>query len=106
VTTPLWAVALDAKLYVFTANSTGKAKRVRATGRVRFAPEQHERPTHPWRVARGYGASRPGRGTPGQGPGGLAAEVRLAAVRGDAVYRLRGLYRDRVVLELIRAPGT
>ena len=38
VTTPVWAVSLDGKIYVFTARSTGKAKRVRATGRVRFAP--------------------------------------------------------------------
>jgi PPOX class probable F420-dependent enzyme len=38
VTTPVWLVALDGKIYVFTAHSTGKAKRVRATGRVRFAP--------------------------------------------------------------------
>jgi PPOX class probable F420-dependent enzyme len=38
VTTPVWLAALDGKLYVFTANITGKAKRVRATGRVRFAP--------------------------------------------------------------------
>jgi Pyridoxamine 5'-phosphate oxidase len=38
VTTPVWAVALDGRIYVFTATSTGKAKRVRATGRVRFAP--------------------------------------------------------------------
>jgi PPOX class probable F420-dependent enzyme len=38
VTTPVWAVSLDGMIYVFTASSTGKAKRVRATGRVRFAP--------------------------------------------------------------------
>jgi PPOX class probable F420-dependent enzyme len=36
VTTPVWAVSLDGKIYVFTASSTGKAKRVRATGRVRL----------------------------------------------------------------------
>jgi PPOX class probable F420-dependent enzyme len=38
VTTPVWLVDLEGKIYVFTAASTGKAKRVRATGRVRFAP--------------------------------------------------------------------
>ena len=38
VTTPVWAVALEGKIYVFTATSTGKTKRVRATGRVRLAP--------------------------------------------------------------------
>jgi PPOX class probable F420-dependent enzyme len=38
VTTPVWGVSLDGRIYVFTASSTGKAKRVRATGRGRFAP--------------------------------------------------------------------
>jgi PPOX class probable F420-dependent enzyme len=39
VTTPVWAVSLDEKIYLrVTASSTGKAKRVRATGRVRLAP--------------------------------------------------------------------
>ena len=37
VTTPVWAVAIKGKFYVVTTKSTGKAKRVRATGRVRFA---------------------------------------------------------------------
>jgi len=31
VTTPVWAVPLEGKLYVVTANSTRKARRVRAT---------------------------------------------------------------------------
>ncbi|PYN44449.1 MAG: PPOX class F420-dependent oxidoreductase [Candidatus Rokuibacteriota bacterium] len=38
VTTPVWAVPLGGKVYIVTANSTGKTRRVRATGRVRFAP--------------------------------------------------------------------
>jgi uncharacterized protein len=38
VTTPVWSAFLDGKFYVVTARSTGKARRVRATGRVRFAP--------------------------------------------------------------------
>src|SRR5262245_57437720 len=37
VTTPVWAVPLEGKLYVVTANGTGKARRLRATSRVRFA---------------------------------------------------------------------
>jgi uncharacterized protein len=37
VTTPVWAVPLEGKLYVVTTKTTGKTKRVRATGRVRFA---------------------------------------------------------------------
>ncbi len=38
VTTPVWAGPLEGKLYIVTAKSTGKTRRVRATGRVRFAP--------------------------------------------------------------------
>src|SRR6266849_11131447 len=38
VTTPVWAASLNGRLYVVTAESAGKVRRVRATGRVRFAP--------------------------------------------------------------------
>jgi hypothetical protein len=35
---PVWAASRNGNLYVVTAKSTGKARRLRATGRVRFAP--------------------------------------------------------------------
>jgi uncharacterized protein len=106
VTTPVWLVALEGRIYVFTANSTGKAKRVRATGRVRFAP-----------------CSMNGRRILGEWREGTARVVHDEALRQRAlaalqrkygwqlsvamlVYRLRGLYRDRVVLELTPAPRT
>ena len=106
VTTPVWAVALDGKIYVFTASSTGKTKRVRATGRVRFAP-----------------CSMNGRGILGAWREGTGRVVHDEALQGRAlaalqhkygwqlsvamlVYRLRGLYRDRVVLELTPATRT
>lgn len=106
VTTPVWAVSLDEKIYVFTASSTGKAKRVRATGRVRFAP-----------------CSMNGRGILGAWREGTARVVQDRALQDRAlaalqrkygwqlslamlVYRVRGLYRDRVVLELTPAPRT
>jgi len=38
VPTPVWFVEMDGKLYVFTGGQTGKAKRVRATGRALVAP--------------------------------------------------------------------
>jgi PPOX class probable F420-dependent enzyme len=38
VTTPVWAAPLNGNLYVVTARSTGKVRRLRATDRVRFAP--------------------------------------------------------------------
>jgi PPOX class probable F420-dependent enzyme len=100
VTTPVWAVPLEGKLYVVTANATGKTRRVRATRRVRFAP-----------------CSVSGRRILGQwrdGTGSIVQDERrravaLAALRRKygwqlalamLVYRLRGLYRERVVLEL------
>jgi PPOX class probable F420-dependent enzyme len=106
VTTPVWAVPLDGRIYVFTASSTGKAKRVRATGRVHFAP-----------------SSMNGRGILGAWREGTARVVQDRALQDRAlaalqrkygwqlsvamlVYRLRGLYRDRVVLELTPAPRT
>jgi PPOX class probable F420-dependent enzyme len=106
VTTPVWSVALEGKIYVFTAKSTGKAKRVRATGRVRFAP-----------------CSMNGRGILGAWREGTGRVVHDEALQDRAltalqrkygwqlsvamlVYRLRGLYRDRVVLELTPAPRT
>jgi PPOX class probable F420-dependent enzyme len=73
VTTPVWAVSLDGKIYVFTASSTGKAKRVRATGRVRFAR------------AAGMGAASSGRGGRGRGVLCMTRRSRTgAAVAGDA----------------------
>ena len=100
VTTPVWSVVLDGKLYVFTARTTGKAKRVRATGRVRLAP-----------------CSMNGRQILGEWQEGTGRVVEDERLRDRAlaalqrkygwqlslamlVYRLRGLYSERVVLEL------
>jgi uncharacterized protein len=100
VTTPVWFVALEERLYVFTARTTGKAKRVRATGRMRFAP-----------------CSMNGRRILGEWQEGTGRVVEDERLRDKAltalqrkygwqlsvamlVYRLRGLYRERVVLEL------
>ncbi len=101
VTTPVWSAPLDGKLYVVTATSTGKARRVRATGRVRFAASNMSgsRIRSEWQ----------------EGAGSIVEDERR---RNDAfaalqrkygwqlslamlLYRLRGLRRDRVVLELI-----
>jgi PPOX class probable F420-dependent enzyme len=106
VTTPVWTAALGGKLYVVTAGSTGKARRVRATGRVRFAP-----------------CSRDGRRILGEWREGTGRVVEDEALRQRAfaalqekygwqlsvallVYRLRGLHRERVVLEIVPAPAS
>ena len=38
VATPVWCVAFGGKLYCYTHRDIGKAKRIRATGRVEAAP--------------------------------------------------------------------
>jgi PPOX class probable F420-dependent enzyme len=105
VTTPVWAAPLDGKLYIGTAKSTGKVRRVRATPRVRFAP-----------------CNANGRRILGEWQEGTARIVENDARAGEAlaalrrkygwqlslamlVYRLRGLYRARVVVEVTPAPG-
>ena len=103
VTTPVWAVRLNGKLYVVTAASSGKARRLRARGEVSFAPCN----SNGRRILGGWlkGTARI-----------LQDETRrneaLAALQRKyswqlslamLVYRLRGVYRDRVVLELTPA---
>lgn len=105
VTTPVWAVPLAGKLYVVTANSTGKARRVCATSRMRFAPSNIN-----------------GRRILGDWREGTARIVQDQTRRNEAlaalqrkygwqlslamlIYRLRGSYRERVVLELTPSPA-
>jgi uncharacterized protein len=104
VTTPVWAAPLEGKFYVFTANSTGKAKRVRATGRVRFALCSMN-----GRLIMGEWREGTGRVVPDE----ALRDRALAALQRKygwqlsvalLVYRLRGLYRDRVVLEITPSP--
>jgi PPOX class probable F420-dependent enzyme len=104
VTTPVWAVPLQGKLYVVTAASAGKAKRVRATGRVHFAPctMNGRRILGDWQEGTGRIVEDEARCRDA-----LAAlqrkygwQLSLAML----VYRLRGLYGERVVLELTPSP--
>jgi uncharacterized protein len=103
VTTPVWAASLNGNLYVVTARSTGKTRRLRATGRVRFAS-----------------CSRSGRRILGDWREGSGRVVEDGQRRGEAlaalrrkygwqmslamlISRLRGLDRERVDLELTPA---
>jgi uncharacterized protein len=106
VTTPVWAVPIEGKLYVVTTKSTGKAKRVRATGRMRFAPcnMTGRRVLGEWQEGTGRVVQDEARSREA-----LAAlqrkygwQLSLALL----IYRLRGIYRERVVLELAPSPGT
>ena len=38
VSTPVWCVSFDGKLYFYTVGDSGKVKRIRATKKVRVAP--------------------------------------------------------------------
>jgi uncharacterized protein len=103
VTTPVWAAPLNGNLYVVTARSTGKVRRLRATDRVRFAPSNMN-------GRRILGAWH-------EGSGRVVEDERrrdeaLAALRRKygwqmslamLINRLRGLDRERVVLELTPA---
>jgi len=105
VTTPVWAAALDGRIYVVTSENTGKVRRVRATGRVRFAP-----------------CSANGRRILGEWREGTARIVQDDARRREAlaalqrkygwqfslatvIARLRGTERRRVVLEVSPSPA-
>ena len=105
VTTPVWSLPLADKLYVVTSESTGKARRLRASGRVRFAP-----------------CNRSGRHILGDWAEGTGRIVQDEVRRREAlealqhkygwqlslarlINRLRGSYRERVVLELTPAPA-
>jgi PPOX class probable F420-dependent enzyme len=49
VSTPVWCVTLDGKLYFYTNGNLGKVKRIRATGRVKVAPsDARGKPLGPW----------------------------------------------------------
>jgi PPOX class probable F420-dependent enzyme len=49
VATPVWCVAMDSKLYIYTNGNMGKVKRIRATKRVRVAPsDARGKPVGQW----------------------------------------------------------
>ncbi|HKI97940.1 MAG TPA: PPOX class F420-dependent oxidoreductase [bacterium] len=100
VTTPVWPVGMNGRLYVGTTRNTGKFKRLRHNDHVRFAP-----------------CNANGSRILGEWHEGRAHVVEDAALRRDylralrrkytwayylimLIYRLRGLYPQRVVLEI------
>ncbi len=107
VTTPVWWVARGDRFYVGTTRNTGKVKRIRANGRVRvIACDASGR--------RESGVARAGTARLVDDPA-LREEVQrlLIAKYGRwifafmmLIYRLRGVYAARVVLELeLRPPA-
>lgn len=60
VSTPVWCVTVDGKLYFYTNGNTGKVKRIRATKRVRVAPsDARGRPLGPWSEGTGRIVTEP-----------------------------------------------
>lgn len=106
VTIPVWAVPLEGKLYVVTTNSTGKARRVRVTGRVRFAPcnVNGRRILGEWQEGTGRIVQDETRR--GEALAALQRKYGWQLLLAMLVYRLRGFYRDRVVLELTPSSAT
>jgi PPOX class probable F420-dependent enzyme len=112
VTTPVWSAPLDGKLYVVTAKSTGKARRVRATGRVRVAPcdMNGRRILGEWWEGTGRIVEDEPRRR--EALAALQRKYGWQLSVATLISRLRGSYRDRVVLELSPAassavePGT
>jgi uncharacterized protein len=100
VTTPVWSVPLDGKLYVVTTRSTGKARRIGATGRVRFAPTNMSgrRILGNWQDGSGHIVENEQRRN--QALAALQRKYGWQLSLAMLIYRLRGFYHNRVVLEL------
>ena len=106
VTTPVWIIAHGERFYVGTTRDTGKYKRLRFDPRVRVVACDH----------RGRGAFGPSwEGTAREvADGALRAAVQQGMTRKYGrllfafimlLYRLRGRYRLRTVLELDLHPA-
>jgi PPOX class probable F420-dependent enzyme len=100
VTTPVWAVPLQGKLYVVTARTTGKARRLAAASRVRFAPcnSSGRRIRGEWQE--GTGRIVPDEARRQEALAALQRKYGWQMALANLVFRLRGVYHDRVVLEL------
>src|SRR5262245_29887671 len=103
VTTPVWAASLDGKLYVVTAKTTGKFRRVRATSRVRFAPSNMNgrRILGEWQE--GVGSIVEDEQRRSEALAALQRKYGWQLSLAMLIYRIRGLHRERVVLELLPA---
>lgn len=103
VTTPVWAAPLNGSLYVVTARSTGKVRRLRATDRVRFAPSNMNgrRILGAWHEGSGRVVEDEQRR--GEALAALRRKYGWQMSLAMLINRLRGLERERVVLELTPA---
>lgn len=99
VITPVWMAADGGKFYVWTDGTSGKAKRIRASGRVRVcASDVRGTPESEWMDAQARVLDQPA--------DVKATEKRIAAKYGlmfhlfGVIGKLRGRSRNRVALEI------
>jgi hypothetical protein len=99
VTTPVWCVALDGKVYAYSNGNAGKIKRIRATKRVRVAPSDGRgKPLGKWSEGTGRLVAEPD----------LAKRVYAGLTRKygwqyrliDFFAKLFGKARERIAFEL------
>lgn len=103
VTTPVWAAPLNGNLYVVTARSTGKVRRLRATDRVRFAPSNMNGRSILGAWHEGSGRIVEDEQRRGEALAALQRKYGWQMSLAMLINRLRGLDRERVVLELTPA---
>lgn len=103
VTTPVWAAPLNGNLYVVTARSSGKMRRLRATDRVRFAPSNMNGQHILGEWHEGSGRLVEDEQRRGEALAALRRKYGWQLSLAMLIYRLRGLDRERVVLELTPA---
>ena len=104
VITPVWMAADGGKLYVWTDGTSGKAKRIRATSRVRLcASDARGTPESEWVEAQARVLDQAG--------DVKATEKRIAAKYGllfhvfGLMARLRGQSTNRAALEISAVAG-
>jgi PPOX class probable F420-dependent enzyme len=96
----VWAAPLAGKLYVVTATTSGKARRLGTTNRVRFAAcnASGSQILSAWQDGTGRIVAEPARRD--QALAALRRKYGWQLTVAMLVYRVRGLYRERTVLEL------
>ncbi len=105
VITPVWMAADGGKLYVWTDGTSGKAKRIRATGRVRLcASDARGTPESDWVEAQSRVLDQPA--------DVKATEKRMAAKYGllfhlfGVMGKITGRIPNRVALEISPSTGS
>ena len=99
VSTPVWCVTVDGKLYFYTNGNMGKVKRIRATKRVRVAPSDvRGTPVGPW--AEGSGRIVADSAEAARIYQAIGRKYWLTYPVLNFVARIAGRQKDRIAVEL------